>query len=89
MAEQGNRKLVLKFVDDRKLRSVQVFVGVHEGVPNETYNEPDSRDEGVPAMMAKRGQEDNEQRHQTGIQGKEVVVGILAFVAYMLRRLNV
>jgi hypothetical protein len=39
--------------------------------------------------MAKGGKKDNEQRHQTGIQGKKVVVGILAAFADLLRCFDV
>jgi hypothetical protein len=35
MPKQRHRELTLKFVDDRELRSVQVFIRVYERVPDE------------------------------------------------------
>jgi len=89
MAEQRHRKLILKLVDHGKLRSVQVLVRVHQRVPKKTDDEPGSGYERVPAMMAEGGEENNEQRHQSGIQGQQVVVGILPFLADVLRCLDV
>jgi len=88
MTEQCDRKLILKFVNDRKFRSIQVFVGIHERVPDITNDESSGRHQSIPSVTTKRGKENNEQRHQTGIEREQVVIGILAFVADMLRCLD-
>ena len=88
VAEQCDRKLILKLVDDGELCSIQILIRVHQRIPNEADNQPSGWYQYIPPAMPKRRKENNEQCHQTGIQRQQVVVGVLALVADMLRRLD-
>jgi hypothetical protein len=88
VAEKGDWKLILKLMYHIKFRLVQMLVGLHHRPPNEAHDDSGAGNQYIPSVVPKGGKENNEERHQTGIQGQQVIVGVLALVADVLRRLD-